>query len=91
VTTLVRGGVHPRVVQALARHSQIGLTMKQYTKLEFSDYSAAVENVARAHQTSDQNCPPVATPDMTPIENPLDLNSPGRIRTCDQGIMSPLL
>jgi len=33
VTNLARGRVHPRIAQALARHSDIRLTMETYTKL----------------------------------------------------------
>lgn len=33
ITNLARGGVHPRIAQALARHSTVELTMKTYTKL----------------------------------------------------------
>ena len=33
ITNLARGGVHPRIAQALARHSTIDLTMRTYTKL----------------------------------------------------------
>jgi len=33
ITNLARGGVHPRIAQALARHNTVELTMKTYTKL----------------------------------------------------------
>ncbi len=36
-TALTEAGVHPRVVQALARHSRIDLTMGVYTDLERLD------------------------------------------------------
>ena len=31
ITNLARGGVHPKVAQALARHSTITLTMDRYS------------------------------------------------------------
>ncbi len=45
VTELVRANIHPRVVQSLARHSTITLTMAIYTKLEQDEVAAAVESL----------------------------------------------
>jgi integrase len=45
VTELVRAGIHPRVVQSLARHSTITLTMASYTKLEKDEIAAAVDSL----------------------------------------------
>lgn len=43
ITNLARGGVHPKVAQALARHSTITLTMDHYTHLETIDYHSALK------------------------------------------------
>lgn len=43
ITNLVRGGVHPRVAQSLARHSTITLTMDRYSHTVLGDLSAALE------------------------------------------------
>lgn len=55
ITSLVRGGVHPKIVQTLARHSQIELTMKLYTKLTASEVAPALdvlpEIAPNLHQT----------------------------------------
>jgi|GEM_PF-1138777 len=45
VTGLFRAGVHPRVAQALARHSKIDLTMGVYTSLSAMDTRGAVESL----------------------------------------------
>lgn len=34
VSGLARGGVHPKIAQALARHGTIGLTLDHYTHIE---------------------------------------------------------
>ncbi len=43
ITNLVRGGVHPKVAQALARHSTITLTMDHYAHLEALEQRSALE------------------------------------------------
>ena len=45
ITNLVRAGVHPRIVQQLARHSTMELTMNVYTHLEIRDAAAALERL----------------------------------------------
>ena len=47
ITNLVRAGVHPRIVQQLARHSTMELTMNVYTHLEIRDAAAALEQLPR--------------------------------------------
>lgn len=42
VTNLCRSGVHPKIVQTLARHSTIVLTMGLYAKLDASESAAAL-------------------------------------------------
>ena len=46
ITGLSIAGVHPRVAQALARHSKIELTMQVYTDVRLLDLRAAVESTA---------------------------------------------
>ena len=46
ITGLAERGVHPRVAQALARHSDMRLTMKTYTDLHLLDLQGAVETLA---------------------------------------------
>ena len=43
VTNLARGGVHPRVAQALARHSDINLTMSRYTHTVLGDLADGLD------------------------------------------------
>ena len=42
ITALAKGGVHPRMAQALARHSDIKLTMGAYTDPQLLDAAGAV-------------------------------------------------
>lgn len=69
ITSLVRAGVHPKVVQTLARHSQIELTMQLYTKLtsqETASALAALPKVApNMHQTSDRKRHSVSAADRS--------------------------
>lgn len=44
-TMLARRGVHPRVAQALLRHSNITLTMKHYTHIDNADLGAALDKL----------------------------------------------
>lgn len=46
ITTLVTGGIHPRLAQELARHSSPELTMKRYTHLNVFDVDQAVDVVS---------------------------------------------
>jgi integrase len=48
ITRLSVAGVHPRVAQALARHSKIDLTMRVYTDVRLLDLRAAVESAVPA-------------------------------------------
>lgn len=43
ITDLVRKGVNPKIVQTLARHSTITLTLDRYTTLDDSDAREAIE------------------------------------------------
>lgn len=43
---LVKAGVHPRIVQALARHSDISITMEHYTDVRVDDLHVVVASVA---------------------------------------------
>src|SRR5437762_14352658 len=68
ISNLARGGVHPKVAQALARHSTITLTMDRYshTVVEdqvnalavLPDLSAASREAIRATGTDDANVRP---------------------------------
>jgi hypothetical protein len=46
VSSLVAAGIHPRVAQALARHSTVELTMKAYTEVHLLDLRGAVDRTA---------------------------------------------
>ena len=48
VSRLAASGVHPRVAQALARHSTVELTMRAYTDLSVLDLRGAVESSGEA-------------------------------------------
>ena len=45
VSSLQAAGVHPRVAMALARHSDISLTMKHYTDVSLLDLKGAVAKI----------------------------------------------
>ena len=47
VSRLSEAGVHPRVAMALARHSDLALTMKHYTDVSLLDLKGAVAKAAR--------------------------------------------
>jgi integrase len=47
ISNLAAGGVHPKVAQALARHSTIGLTMDRYTHLGLHDEAAALDKLPK--------------------------------------------
>jgi integrase len=46
-------GVHPRIAQALARHSKIDLTMRVYTDVRLLHLRAAVESAAPDRQSDE--------------------------------------
>ncbi len=48
ISSLAVAGVHPRVAMALARHSDISLTMKHYTDVSLLDLKGAVEKIGAA-------------------------------------------
>ena len=45
ISNLARSGVHPKMAQTLARHSDINLTMNVYTHTVIGDQAAAVESL----------------------------------------------
>ncbi len=45
ISTLARGGAHPKEAQALARHSTITLTMDRYTHLGIVDLTSALDRM----------------------------------------------
>ena len=45
ISTLARGGAHPKEAQALARHSTITLTMDRYTHLAVVDLTSALDRL----------------------------------------------
>ena len=45
ITNLARGGVHPKVAQDLARHSDINLTMSRYSHTELAERATALERL----------------------------------------------
>jgi integrase len=47
ITNLARGGVHPKIAQELARHSDIKLTMRNYTKLGKSEIAAGLARLPK--------------------------------------------
>jgi len=59
ISTLARSGVHPKVAQALARHSTITLTMDRYSHTVLGEQSEAVESLPSMAGATDQ--PAVAT------------------------------
>ena len=61
---LVKAGTHPRIVQELARHSDISITMKYYTDVRVHDLHAAIAAVA-----------PVVGEPVAPAVAPTGVNS----------------
>lgn len=49
ITNLARSGIHPKTAQIIARHSDIQLTMKVYTKLGKNEVADALEVMSSAH------------------------------------------
>lgn len=49
ITNLARSGIHPKTAQILARHSDIQLTMKVYTKLGKNEVADALKALPPAH------------------------------------------
>ncbi len=45
ITSLVMGGVNPKVAQVLARHSDIQLTMDTHTKIGADDQRAGLDSL----------------------------------------------
>ncbi len=101
ITNLARSGVHPKVAQQLARHSTITLTMDRYSHTVLSDLSEAVAALPTiepgqvAAETGTDSLG-VFLGDETPKhknsnQKILNKTTPGRIRTYDLRIRSPLL
>jgi activator of HSP90 ATPase len=73
ITSLVRAGVHPKIVQTLARHSQIELTMQAYTKLTSKETASALDALPKvavmrapnAHQKRVRASQSVSAPDRS--------------------------
>jgi len=45
ITNLAMSGVHPRIAQALARHSSIELTMNRYTHVAMGNMASALSQL----------------------------------------------
>ncbi len=43
ITNLAKGGIHPKIAQALARHSTITLTMDRYSHTQRDEHAAALD------------------------------------------------
>jgi integrase len=54
ITHLVRSGINPKIVQKLARHSTITLTLDRYTTLDESDVTEALERTGRIKARVDE-------------------------------------
>jgi hypothetical protein len=52
ITALARAGVPPATAQRLARHSDINLTLRTYTRLEVTDLAEAVERLSDLRPSS---------------------------------------
>jgi integrase len=48
ITNFARQGIHPKIIQSLARHSTVSLTLDRYTHLEDADVRDALENGSAA-------------------------------------------
>ena len=70
ISDLVRGGVHPKEAQTLARHSTITLTMDRYTHVGIVDLTAALERLpAISDKTqSNENAKQLATGTDGPVD-----------------------
>jgi integrase len=61
ITNLVRGGVHPKVAQTLARHSTITLTMDRYSHTVVGEQVAALDALPVPAPLPARSQPPDAT------------------------------
>src|SRR5262249_41850902 len=52
ISNLAAAGVHPKVAQALARHSTITLTMDRYTHLAVANHTAALDELAASSRNA---------------------------------------
>ena len=74
ISRLIAAKVHPKVVQMLARHSSIGLTMDRYTHLELLDLAAGVAAL-----------PPIEDMELISGRATGTLDEAGAVRGCTNG------
>ncbi len=69
ITNLARGGVHPKIAQALARHSTITLTMDRYSHTVIGEQAEALNALPNLDEQPDQPATnrAVGTYDDSPI------------------------
>ncbi len=76
ISNLAAGGVHPKIAQALARHSTIALTMDRYTHLEVANQAAALDALPDlAAPATDAQAARKTGTDDTDVQN---MNAPAR-------------
>ena len=79
ITALARSGVHPSVVQRLAGHSDIRLTMQTYTHIRLEDLHKAVDSLALPlAQTSGFSGQRPSTPCAAAAAKPAQRPKPGK-------------
>jgi len=71
ISNLARGGVHPKVAQALARHSTITLTMDRYSHTVLSEQSAALDALPDLSAASRKAMRATGTDDAKPADSDL--------------------
>jgi len=73
VTNLAKSGVHPKVAQELARHSDINITLGTYTHIELEKRAEAVRRLPEIMLPNDAaGNPPADAVDDLPLDGPLD-------------------
>jgi len=66
ISDLAAAGVHPKIAQSLARHSDINLTLKRYTHVGLHDQVGAVEQLSEPKPVDQQRQKATGTHDARP-------------------------
>ena len=87
ITNLARGGLHPKVAQALARHSTITLTMDRYSHTLLGDHADALAALPDLSAATRQSARATGTDvaDVAPKNFTSCLSLSGRFSTTREG------
>jgi integrase len=71
ITNLARGGVHPKLAQDLARHSDVNLTLSRYSHTLLGDQADALTVLPDLSKPEQQTLRATGTADAQPVEKNL--------------------